>query len=257
MSETRVSGDKESFGFTDVPRAEKTAKVHEVFARVAPRYDLMNDLMSGGVHRIWKEIFANKVNPQPGESVLDLAGGTGDIARALRDRMEARDRPHSLQGQVIVADINADMLEAGQKRGDDAGLTWLCANAEHLPFPDGSMDAVTISFGIRNVTERLLALREIHRVLKPGGRFYCLEFSRPTTALVEKAYDAWSFNAIPRIGELIAKDRASYQYLVESIRRFPTQDQYADELCSAGLGRVGYDNLSGGIAAIHYGWRLR
>lgn len=256
--ESNTAEETVPFGFRDIPPGEKTGRVRGVFERVAPRYDLMNDLMSGGVHRIWKRAFVSKVNPQPGEHLLDVAGGTGDIARGLKSACDARarSRPSRLSGGVIVSDINEEMLRAGQSRADNAGLTWLCANAEALPLPDASMDAVTIAFGIRNVTRRARALAEFHRVLKPGGRFYCLEFSRPTSSLVGRAYDLWSFRAIPEIGALVARDRESYEYLVESIRRFPHQNAFAAELSEAGFQRVSITNLSGGIASIHGGWRI-
>ena len=245
-----------SFGYAEVPRAVKAGLVRGVFDRSARRYDLMNDLMSGGVHRIWKDMVMNRANPQPGEHLVDVAGGTGDLARAFLDKADAvRKRRGGAPATAAVIDINVEMLRAGLRRGGDQRLSWAAGDAERLPLPDACADCVTIAFGIRNVTNRAAALGEMRRVLKPAGRFLCLEFSRPTNRPLEKLYDAWSFNAIPQLGEWIAKDRDSYQYLVESIRRFPTQDAFADELEAAGLRRVSVTNYSGGIAALHMGWR--
>lgn len=249
--------DTVSFGFEEVARSDKQGLVRGVFDRSARRYDLMNDLMSLGVHRVWKDIAVTKAGPRPGARLVDVAGGTGDIARAFLDRADALQarRGSTDAAEAVVADINEEMMRAGLKRGDRDRLAWTAANAEHLPFEDACANAVTIGFGIRNVTNRLTALKDMHRVLKPGGRFVCLEFSRPTTRAVGRVYDAWSFNAIPKLGELIAKDRDSYQYLVESIRRFPHQSAFAAELEKAGFDRVSVTNLSGGIAAIHVGWK--
>ncbi|WP_421789466.1 class I SAM-dependent methyltransferase [Hyphobacterium sp.] len=246
-----------SFGFREVPTGEKAGLVRGVFDKSARRYDLMNDLMSLGIHRAWKDMTIERANPQPGEKLIDVAGGTGDLARAFIAKAEQRRKTRSGEpATAIVCDINEQMLLAGQKRGDDEGIDWIVGDAEDLPFEDKSADCVTIAFGIRNVTNRDKALAEMRRVLKPAGRFLCLEFSRPTTRALERIYDAWSFNAIPRLGEAIAKDRDSYQYLVESIRRFPNQDAFADELRVAGFGQVGVTNYSGGIAALHTGWRI-
>lgn len=246
-----------SFGFREVPKTEKARLVRGVFDRSARRYDLMNDLMSLGVHRAWKAMTIAKANPQPGETLIDVAGGTGDLARAFVDAAEkARARRGGDPARAVVADINEAMLNAGRARGADARLTWTVADAENLPFPDASADCVTIAFGIRNVTNRDRALAEMRRVLKPMGRFLCLEFSRPTSRPLERVYDAWSFNAIPALGELVAKDRDSYQYLVESIRRFPHQQTFADEVRAAGFGNVGVTSYSGGIAALHTGWAV-
>lgn len=243
-----------SFGFKEVAREDKQGLVREVFDSSARRYDLMNDLMSLGVHRVWKDIAVTKAKPGPGKRLIDVAGGTGDIARAWLDRSDAtQHRRGGALSEASVADINEEMLRAGLKRGGRERLDWVTANAECLPFEDQSADAITIGFGIRNVTNRLTALKDMHRVLKPGGRFVCLEFSRPTTRALGKIYDAWSFNAIPFLGEKIAKDRDSYQYLVESIRRFPHQSAFAAELEDAGFKRVEVMNLSGGIAALHCG----
>jgi demethylmenaquinone methyltransferase/2-methoxy-6-polyprenyl-1,4-benzoquinol methylase len=252
-----MSKDTVSFGFKDVARGEKQGLVRQVFDSSARRYDLMNDLMSLGVHRVWKDITVTKAAPRPGARLIDVAGGTGDIARAFLDRADAlQARRGGDKAEAVVADINEAMLRSGLKRGGRDRLSWVTANAEHLPFDDQSAHSITIGFGIRNVTNRDKALKDMHRVLKPGGRFVCLEFSRPTTRPLAKLYDAWSFNAIPKIGELIAQDRDSYQYLVESIRKFPHQSAFAAELETAGFARVSVTNLSGGIAAIHTGMKL-
>lgn len=260
MSDTksRPSGrDTASFGFKEVPREEKQTLVRGVFDRSARRYDLMNDVMSLGVHRVWKDITITKANPRPGEVLIDVAGGTGDLARAFLDRAEERrKRSGGAPARAVVADINFEMLQSGLKRGGRDDLAWACVNAETLPFEDESADCVMIGFGIRNVTDRAAALKEMHRVLKPGGRFLCLEFSRPTTRALSRLYDAWSFNAIPALGQLIAKDRDSYQYLVESIRRFPHQEAFRAEVEDAGFKNVSVTDFSGGIAALHMGWKI-
>ena len=240
------------FGYQKVTPEEKTRRVLDVFQSVASSYDLMNDLMSGGMHRLWKNKFVRGVRPRDGEDILDLAGGTGDIAFRIRQQAP--------QTQVTVCDINPAMLEVGKKRAIDhgilSGLKWVEGNAEELPFPDHSFDAVTISFGLRNVTHIDKALGDIFRVLKPGGRFFCLEFSHVDNTLLEKAYNLFSFKVIPAIGAVVAKDRDSYQYLVESIRRFPDQESLASRMKKAGFERVRYKNLTGGIAAIHCGYKL-
>ncbi|MEM1138615.1 MAG: class I SAM-dependent methyltransferase [Pseudomonadota bacterium] len=244
--------DTADFGFEDVPASDKAAHVRAVFERVADRYDLMNDLMSGGIHRIWKAILLDRLNPRPSETLLDVAGGTGDLAEGYLRRGGRT---------AIVCDINAAMMTAGRRRAattarrpDD--LRWVCGNAEHVPLPTCSVHAYTIAFGIRNVTDRPAALAEAYRVLKPGGRFLCLEFSLPTLPLLDAAYEAYSFRVIPLLGEVIAKDRDSYQYLVESIRRFPAPSQFAGLVEDAGLARVKVQALSGGIATLTTGWRL-
>ena len=253
-----MSNDTVSFGFKQVERSAKQGLVRQVFDSSAQRYDLMNDLMSLGVHRVWKDITVTKAAPRPGARLIDVAGGTGDIARAFLDRADAllARRGSGKPAEAVVADINEAMLRAGLTRGGRDRLSWATANAECLPFDEESADSVTIGFGIRNVTNRDVALKDMHRVLKPGGRLVCLEFSRPTSRPLAKLYDAWSFNAIPVLGELIAKDRDSYQYLVESIRKFPHQSAFAAELETAGFARVEVTNLSGGIAAIHTGMKL-
>ena len=244
-----------SFGFRDVPEGEKEGLVKEVFSSVAARYDLMNDLMSAGVHRIWKDAMVEWLNPQPGRQMLDVAGGTGDIAFRIVEMARSRGG----EAQVTVCDINADMLGEGRRRAQEKGETaieWVCGNAESLPFPDASFDAYTIAFGIRNVTHIDKALAEARRVLKPGGRFLCLEFSKVEVPGLDTLYDAYSFKLMPKIGGLVAKDEESYRYLAESIRRFPPQAKFAQMIADAGLEQVKVRNLSGGIAAMHSAWRL-
>jgi demethylmenaquinone methyltransferase/2-methoxy-6-polyprenyl-1,4-benzoquinol methylase len=251
------SGKTSSFGFRDVDAREKVRMVRGVFDSVASNYDLMNDLMSAGVHRLWKDAAAAKLNARPGETILDVAGGTGDMARRYSKMARAaQQRRGGDDASVIVLDYNAEMILNGVAKGGEPEMQWTVGDAMALPLPDASVDAYSISFGIRNVADIAVALSEARRVLKPGGRFLCLEFSRPTTGPVRKAYDAWSFHAIPRIGEWIAKDRESYQYLVESIRRFPDQQTFKRMIEDAGFGRVSVTNLSGGIAAIHHGWAI-
>ncbi|MGV9006945.1 MAG: class I SAM-dependent methyltransferase [Brevundimonas sp.] len=251
------SGKTSSFGFRDVDAAEKVRMVRGVFDSVASSYDLMNDVMSVGVHRLWKDAAAAKLNPRPGETILDVAGGTGDMARRYAKMARAaQQRRGGADASVIVLDYNAEMIMAGVDKGGEPEMSWTVGDAMALPLPDASVDAYSISFGIRNVADIPQALAEARRVLKPGGRFLCLEFSRPTTAPVRSVYDAWSFKAIPRIGGWIAGDRDSYQYLVESIRRFPDQGTFKAMIEAAGFSRVTVTNLSGGIAAIHHGWAI-
>ncbi len=238
------------FGYREVSPEEKTQLVGRVFSSVAKRYDLMNDLMSLGIHRAWKRHFVATCGIRAGQQLLDLAGGTGDIARLARAR----------GAEVVVADINHDMLATGRARMDDRGLVksldWLQANAESLPFADGHFDHITIAFGLRNVTWRDRALAEMHRVLKPGGRVHILEFSKVGLPALAKLYDTWSFQVLPRLGARIAGDAESYQYLAESIRRFPDQPALAEQMREAGFERVRWSNLSAGICAIHRGARV-
>jgi demethylmenaquinone methyltransferase/2-methoxy-6-polyprenyl-1,4-benzoquinol methylase len=250
MSDNPVS-DIADFGFRSVPRAEKAGLVRAVFDSVAPKYDLMNDIMSLGVHRVWKRIFVGDLNPRPGYRLLDLAGGTGDIAFGWLAQGG---------GRAVLSDINPAMLSVGRDRALNKGLvgdvSFLVADAERLPLPDRSVDRVSMAFGLRNCTNKDAVLSEARRVLKPGGRFLCLEFSKVQVAALAPIYDAWSFKVLPRIGQIVAQDGDSYQYLAESIRTFPNQERLAAMMRSAGLSRVTVRNLSGGIAAIHAGWRL-
>ena len=251
------SGTTSSFGFRDVDAKEKVKMVRGVFDSVASSYDLMNDLMSGGVHRLWKDAAAAKLNPRPGETILDVAGGTGDMARRYsKMARRAQERRGGEDASVIVLDYNTEMILAGVEKGGEPEMQWTVGDAMSLPLPDASVDAYSISFGIRNVADIAVALSEARRVLKPGGRFLCLEVSRPTTEVIRKAYDAWSFNAIPAIGQWVAHDRDSYQYLVESIRRFPDQSTFKAMIETAGFRNVSVTNLSGGVAALHFGWAI-
>jgi demethylmenaquinone methyltransferase/2-methoxy-6-polyprenyl-1,4-benzoquinol methylase len=246
-----------TFGYQDVDPADKPSLVRGVFDRVAGRYDLMNDLMSGGVHRVWKDMTAARINPQPGEVIVDCAGGTGDMARRFAKLAgKAQRRRGGEDVRVLVVDYNAEMIAAGRERGSEPQLSWAVGDAQRLPLPDRTADAYCIAFGIRNVTDISAALREARRVLKPGGRFACLEFSRPPASAFRAAYDAYSFRAIPAIGAAVAGDRESYQYLVESIRRFPDQPTFAALMKAAGFGRVGWTNYTGGVAALHTGWAV-
>ena len=240
------------FGYRRVARREKTALVRDLFSGVAARYDLMNDLMSGGIHRLWKAAMVGQLAPRDGEAILDLAGGTGDIAfRLLAAAPEA---------EIAVCDLTPAMLEAGRARWIDANrgeaATWICGDAQRLPFPEMRFDACAIAFGLRNVADAGAALAEAHRVLKPGGRFLCLEFSRLGLPLLERLYDLYSFRILPWLGETVAGSRDSYLYLAESIRRFPGQEALAGLMGEAGFRRVRYRNFSGGVACLHSGWRV-
>jgi demethylmenaquinone methyltransferase/2-methoxy-6-polyprenyl-1,4-benzoquinol methylase len=241
------------FGFRPVAAEEKAPLVRAVFESVASRYDLMNDLMSGGVHRLWKAAMVDWLMPRPGWRLVDVAGGTGDIAFRILDRIDGK-------GEVVVLDLTPAMLQTGRDRALDRGaagdLLWVAGDAEALPLADGSMDAYTIAFGLRNVTGIETALAEARRVLKPGGRFLCLEFSRVVLPVLDRLYDLYSFAVLPALGGLVAGDSASYRYLVESIRRFPPQPELASLMQAAGLERVAWRNLTGGIAALHSGWRI-
>lgn len=260
MTNERDTARTVSFGFEEVSPEEKVSRVKGVFRSVASRYDVMNDLMSAGVHRLWKHDTIAKLNPQPGERLIDVAGGTGDLAKAFIDRADkaARRRGRSNEASAVVCDINDAMLESGRARSDmtayENRIGWVCGDAQALPFEDRSFDAVTIAFGIRNVADRHAALSEFRRVLKPGGRLGVLEFSHMTVPMLQKLYDTYSFNVIPRMGELVASDRESYQYLVESIRKFPEQEAFREEVEGAGFSSVSVTNFSGGIAALHFGW---
>jgi demethylmenaquinone methyltransferase/2-methoxy-6-polyprenyl-1,4-benzoquinol methylase len=252
-----MSNTSASFGFKDVDASQKAGLVRGVFDRVAKNYDIMNDLMSGGVHRLWKDAVAARLNPQPGEVIIDCAGGTGDMARRFaKMARKAQERRGGPDATINIIDYNAEMIMAGIERGGEPEITWTVGDAQRLPLPDAYADAYVISFGIRNVTDIDAALREARRVLKPGGRFLCLEFSRPVTEPLAKAYDAYSFKVIPQVGEWVAKDRDAYQYLVESIRRFPDQRTYAAMIEAAGFKRVTFTNFTGGVAALHQGWAI-
>lgn len=241
--------EKVSFGYEDVAPDEKTRRVGAVFSSVASKYDVMNDAMSGGMHRLWKDRFVRRVKPQPGEAILDMAGGTGDIAF----RMAARG------AEITVADINQDMLDVGVERAIErglTGLTWSCQNAEALTYPAAMFDAYTIAFGIRNVTHIDRALKEANRVLKHGGRFFCLEFSTTEWPGFKQAYDLYSHQLVPRIGQAIAGDAESYRYLIESIRRFPTMPEFERMIRNAGFVNTRVEPILGGLVAIHSGWKI-
>lgn len=240
------------FGFRTVDEDQKAGMVHGVFTNVASKYDIMNDVMSMGIHRIWKDAMMDWLAPRPGQKLLDVAGGTGDIAFRFLDRART--------AQATVLDMTESMLIEGRKRAEAGrmanSLDWVVGDAMALPFPDNSFDVYTISFGIRNVTRIPDALSEAFRVLRPGGRLMVLEFSQIPNALMQRAYDLYSFNVIPRMGKMIANDADSYQYLVESIRKFPDQDTFAEMIRTAGFENVSYRNLSMGIAALHSGWKI-
>lgn len=260
-----------SFGYKEVREEEKSQMVGNVFTGVASNYDLMNDLMSGGLHRLWKDRLVSKLNPFPGMKHLDVAGGTGDVAFRILEsinsvkRRALQDSPEDNlleETQIYVCDINPNMLNVGKKRARERGLTedrpvvWVEGDAEALNFEDNSMDGCTIAFGIRNVTHIEKVLAEAYRVLKRGGRFLCLELSHVEVPIFKGLYDLYSFSVIPALGELVAGDRESYQYLVESIRRFPPQEKFAAMIADAGFQKVEYENLVGGVVAIHSGLKF-
>ena len=241
--------DTVSFGYDEVSPDEKTARVGAVFSSVASRYDVMNDAMSGGMHRLWKDRFVRRVKPQPGEAILDMAGGTGDIAFRLA----------GAGADVTVSDINQDMLDVGIDRAMDRGfdsLVWSRQNAEELSFPDRFFDAYTIAFGIRNVTRIDLALAEAQRVLRYGGRFFCLEFSTTEWPGFKEAYDFYSHRLVPKLGQAIAGDAEAYRYLIESIRRFPPMHEFEGMIRKAGFAQTRVEPLLGGLVAIHSGWKV-
>jgi demethylmenaquinone methyltransferase / 2-methoxy-6-polyprenyl-1,4-benzoquinol methylase len=256
MTDSTTTSGSTSFGFRDVPEDQRQGLVNDVFAKVAERYDLMNDLMSGGLHRLWKDDLVGWLAPPRSATPfahLDVAGGTGDVALRVM-------RAAGPGGSSVICDISGEMLEAGQRRivrTDQAErIAFVQGNAEALPFPSQSFNAFTIAFGIRNVTYIDRALTEAFRVLKPGGRFLCLEFSEVQVPMLDKLYDLWSFHAIPQLGKLTAGDAQPYEYLVESIRKFPKQEPFAAMIRTAGFERVSYRNLTGGVAAMHSGWRI-
>jgi len=238
-----------NFGDELVSPEEKTRRVGEVFSSVARRYDLMNDLMSGGMHRLWKDRFVSRVKPRAGEEILDMAGGTGDVAFRMARR----------GALVTVADINADMLEVGRQRAEVralTGLSWKVENAEKLSFADATFDAYTVVFGIRNVTDIPAALREAHRVLKRGGRFYCMEFSSSDWPGFSNLYDAYAANVIPKLGKIVTHDEESYRYLIESIRQFPKPAAFKTMVAAAGFARASAEPMLGGLVTIHSGWKI-
>jgi len=260
---TEPSPESADFGFRTVPVDEKKTLVRGVFDSVAQRYDLMNDLMSGGVHRLWKAALMDWLNPRPGQHLLDVAGGTGDIAFRFLERTRPRnvgqgDVPAA--ARVTVCDINRNMVSVGRDRAIDrgilGGIDWVCGDAEALPIASATVDYFTIAFGLRNVTRIDAALAEARRVLRPGGRFICLEFSKVAVPLLARPYDLYSFEVLPRLGRWVAGDEEAYRYLAESIRRFPPQDELVQRMQGAGFEQVKYRNLTGGIAAMHSGWRL-
>ena len=245
------AGGRTHFGYRDVGVDEKAGLVRDVFDSVARRYDLMNDLMSGGLHRLWKASLIDQLRPRAGMQLLDVAGGTGDVATRFLD---------AGGGRVTVCDINASMVAVGRDRAIDrnriAGLDWVVGDAESLPIPDASVDAYTIAFGLRNVTRIDEALCEARRVLRPAGRFLCLEFSHVAVPALAAIYDRYSFGVLPTLGGLVAQDAESYRYLAESIRQFPPQEDLAGRMRAAGFARVSWRNLTFGVAAIHAGWRI-
>lgn len=257
----QIGEDQVDFGFERVSADEKPKRVRHVFEKVSKRYDLMNDLMSFGVHRLWKDSFIDQLNPRPGKSYLDVAGGTGDISFRIQKRLAHRQSQISPESHIQICDINEAMIREGRHRSenerlDNIRLEWVCGDAEHLPIPDRSIDYFTIAFGIRNVTHIDQVLEEAYRVLRPGGRFMCLEFSDVDIPVIEKIYQAYSFHLLPHIGQVVAGDRAPYDYLVESIEKFPSSDRFWGLIDKAGFERSSVRKLSGGVVAIHSGWRI-
>jgi len=250
---TQSHNQETDFGFQQVPKNRKAQLVADIFHSVAAKYDLMNDVMSLGVHRFWKYFTTEIAAVRPGMKILDLAGGTGDLTKRFAQKVGA-------EGQVILADINDSMLKVGRAKLRDQGVVssvqYCQVDAENLPFPDDSFDVITIAFGLRNVTQKHIALQSMLRVLKPGGKLFVLEFSKPRNAILEKAYDAYSFYVMPKLGQLIAKDKESYQYLAESIRMHPDQDTLKDMMLEAGFDHVDYINLTQGIVALHRGYKF-
>jgi demethylmenaquinone methyltransferase/2-methoxy-6-polyprenyl-1,4-benzoquinol methylase len=252
---TRESSEDKTthFGYEEIPRSEKTSRVADVFHSVASKYDLMNDVMSFGVHRLWKRFTLAAANARPGQIILDVAGGTGDLAKAFAKKVGS-------SGQVVLSDINEKMLSVGRERLENAGVfgnvTYVQADAENLPFPDNHFDCITMAFGLRNVTDKPAALLSLYRVLKPGGKLLVLEFSKPVLPLLQTLYEKYSFHVIPKLGEWICQDAASYQYLVESIRMHPDQDTLKAMLQTAEFEDVNYFNLTGGIVALHKGFKF-
>ena len=252
MTKPDVEKGTTHFGYTEVPVNEKASRVAEVFHSVANKYDLMNDFMSLGMHRLWKHFTIGQAQVRPGQCILDLAGGTGDLAKAFSKKVGP-------QGKVVLADINDKMLKEGRERLENQGIlgntSYVQADAECLPFPDDYFDCITIAFGLRNVTDKLAALRSMYRVLKPGGKLLVLEFSKPTVPALKTVYDKYSFNVIPKLGEWICNDKASYQYLVESIRMHPDQEALKAMMMEASFEDVSFHNLTGGIVALHKGFK--
>ena len=256
MSDEDTSA-RTDFGFRRVPEAEKAPLIRAIFDSVAERYDLMNDLMSGGIHRLWKNEMVTALKPRPGQRLLDVAGGTGDIALRAVPRLLGNE---AADAGAVVCDASAAMLVIGRARALDqgilVGIEWVCADAERLPVADRSVDLYTVGFGLRNVTRIDRALAEARRVLKPGGRFLCLEFTPEITPLLQPLYDLYSFQIVPLLGQVVTGDRDAYAYLVESIRRFPRQSELAEMIAGAVLDQVKFRNLTGGVAALHSAWRL-
>ena len=260
MAKNLQDGPGTHFGFRNVEAEEKPRLVRGVFESVAPRYDLMNDLMSGGIHRLWKNVLVDLLDPRPGLELLDVAGGTGDISLRVLQRLTRKTGSDDPAARITICDFTPEMLRIGRDRAIDRGfvgdIDWVCGDAQALPFRDRSSNAYTIAFGLRNVTDIDRALSEAFRVLRPGGRFLCLEFSRVALPILDKLYDRYSFDVLPAIGATVTGDRDAYEYLVESIRQFPAQEELQARIKDAGFARTSYRNLSGGIAAIHSGWRI-